>query len=129
MTNYTAEDVLDMDNYSINQLDEYFTKNKVEVVICGGKSFVFGCNWAVKLEKKDDGITVNIETKANTLYAAMYDAYEKFNQVAKRGAPNLLAPVIEHKPSKDVIHHIDGNPYNNNPSNLRRMNADDDIPF
>ena len=94
MTNYSVDDVLDMDNYSINQLDEYFIKNKVEIVIYGGESFVYGGNWSVKLEKVDDGIKLNIETKADTLYAAMYDAYEKFNQVAKRGAPNLLAPMI-----------------------------------
>ena len=42
MTEYNVNDVLDMDNYSINQLDEYFIKNKVEVIIYGGKSFVYG---------------------------------------------------------------------------------------
>ena len=128
MTNYTVEDVLDMDNYSINQLDEYFKKNKCEVHIMF-ISPAYNKTWHVIVKKKDDGIAVEINTTHTSLYSALYDAYEKFNQVAKRGAPNLLAPVIEHKPSKDVIHHIDGNPYNNNPSNLRRMNADDDIPF
>ena len=38
----------------------------------------------------DDGIELKIETAAPTLYAAMYDAYEKFNQVAKRGAPLMI---------------------------------------
>ena len=83
MTEYNVDDVLDMDNYSINQ-------------------------------------------KANTLYAAMYDAYEKFNQVAKRGAPNLLAPVIEHKtlPSDTPL-------YEHQPLTKDNSNGDlnDDIPF
>ena len=118
MTNYTVEDVLDMDNYSINQLDEYFTKNKVEVVIYGGKRLVYNGNWIVKLEKTDDCINLKIETKADTLYAAMYDAYEKFNQVAKRGAPNLLAPMIEHKPMTLEEHEI-----------KQAKALDDDIPF
>ena len=57
MTKYNVDDVLDMDNYSINQLDEYFIKNKVEIVIYGGKSFVYGGNWSVKQEKAlDDDI-------------------------------------------------------------------------
>ena len=126
MTEYNVDDVLDMDNYSINQLDEYFIKNKVEVIIYGGKSFVHGGNWAVKLEKQDDGINLKIETKANTLYVAMYDAYEKFNQVAKRGAPNLLAPVIEHKtlPSDTPLYEHQPLAKDNNNGDL-----DDDIPF
>ena len=94
MNNYTAEDVLDMDNYSINQLDEYFKKNKCEVHIMFLNP-AYNSTWHVMVKKKDDGIAVEINTAHTSLYSALYDAYEKFNQVAKRGAPNLLAPMIE----------------------------------
>ena len=116
MTEYTVDDVLDMNNYSINQIDDYFMKNKIAVVIYGGSRYVYGNKgnkWSAKLEKMDDGIELKIETAAPTLYAAMYDAYEKFNQVAKRGAPNLLAPMIESQVSPAA----------------RPSGTDDDTPF
>ena len=121
MTEYTVDDVLDMNNYSINQIDDYFMKNEITVVIYGGSRYVYGNKgnkWSVKLEKMDDGIELKIETVAPTLYAAMYDAYEKFNQVAKRGAPNLLTPVIDLKPMTLEEHET-----------KQEKALDDDIPF
>ena len=114
-----------MDNYSINQLDEYFKQNKCEVHIMF-LSPAYNKTWHVIVKKKDDGIAVEINTTHTSLYSALYDAYEKFNQVAKRGAPNLLAPMIEHKtlPSDTPLYEHQPLAKDNNNGDL-----DDDIPF
>ena len=113
MTEYNVDDALDMNNYSINQIDAFFKANNCEVH-CSTFGKTYGeAKWNIILKKKDDGIGVEITTSHTSLYSALYDAYEKFKQVANRGAPNLLAPMIESKVSDAA----------------RPSGTNDDIPF
>lgn len=110
-----------------DELDRYFVENKICVVVYGGSKYNYSTrekkvHWKVQLEKVDDGIKLDVQSEGVSLYQTMYDAYEKFNRVATRGASNLLAPVIEHK----TIEFDDGDPYNEPPS---KVDIDDAIPF
>lgn len=82
---------------TIEELDTYFVTNKFEISI---NRFDFGETWHVACSKKDDGITLKVTTSASSLLDALYDTYEKFEGVVRRGAPNLLAPQLEHAPEK-----------------------------
>ena len=117
---------------NIDEIDAFFIKNKVEVVVFGGDKFVYhdkkNSNWKVQLRKEDDGIKLEIEVQGTTLYEAMADAYVKFYNTVNKGASNLLAPVIEHKRAYTHEDIDDGGPYNE-PVATARPSVDDDISF
>ena len=101
---------------TIEELAEWFSKNKIECrIYCWPVS---NWKWAIHCEKADDGIKVEVNTSHKELYIALYDAYEKFQTTAFRGAGNLLAPVIEHKPMTLEEHET-----------KQEKALNDDIPF
>ena len=101
---------------TIEELAEWFQKNKIT---CNIFYRLLGADeWQVVCEKKDDGIELKVRLENKSLYIAMYDAYEKFQTTAFRGAGNLLAPVIEHKPTTLEEHET-----------KQEKALDDDIPF
>ena len=109
---------------TIEELAEWFQKNKIT---CNIFYRLLGADeWQVICEKKDDGIELKVRSENKSLYIAMYDAYEKFQTTAFRGAGNLLAPMIEHKtlPSDTPLYEHQPLAKDNNNGDL-----DDDIPF
>ena len=110
---------------TIEELDTYFHENKINISIFHGPKYNFSCPcaWVIAGDKADGDIAIEVRTKDISLHAALYDLYEKFEGVVRRGAPNLLAPQLEHRhmTEDEFIAALD--------ANLPKAHDDDEIPF
>ncbi len=88
---------------TIEEVDRFFIENKIQVCILGNSA---QSGWYLTAEKHADGMSLKLTQRGECLLVVA----EKFEQFVRKGAPNLLAPQLEHV-SRGVPDTLDDIPY------------------
>lgn len=91
---------------TMDELDAYVLAHKISVAMFFGTDFNYAIGaptWGITLKKDNsDGIKVEVKTRHASLHVAYDDAVARFDGIANRGAPTLLAPQLEYTTYTDV---------------------------